>query len=715
MSSLPAAAHRRRPVAAAVTTGLVGLVLLAVLIWPAAAWAHAVLVSSDPEPGAELRHAPSEVTLWFDEPLVPSLSRATVTSPSGATYTSTVSGKSMHVRLAGGEHSDEPSGEHSDEPSDEPSDEHGVYRVGWKTVSEVDGHTIEGSFRFGVGAAVTGSAVTAPGATDGDVGLSVLRGIEYALLLLACGVALLDLTTRRVALLQPHVPVAAALLVAGVLVIGAEVAVAGSGLSARGAADYLGNGLTGRARIARLALEAALLVLAAWRRRFSVLVLAGIIGSVAVAGHGADVEPAWQGMTVNAAHLAAAGVWVGGILALALLRVRASWPQVGRDALAGFSRVAPWAFAASVVLGGVQAYQLLGSPQPVLHTSYGLTLVAKSIAVAAMLPLSWLAWRRTREHLRGEALLAVVVIAAAAALAAFPVVPKEAREAAEDAAEAAQTQTTLVETAGSAFPRPGDLTMGGRAGKVMVGLTVHPARPGRNTVTVYLATPATRTTKARVEVAGHSVELSSCGLRCRTGAVRLTGRQRLAVQVSAQGTARYRLPRLPATDAAGLVRSASLRMDGLRSYLAAERLAGFDTHYVYQRPHRLFVRTRFGNGVHATLWLGRRLYQRVGHARWRLETRGELAPVPYYPWYPFRPLVDAHVLGTAHVGGRRVTVVSTFGGHGKDPESVWFTLYLDPATHEVLQSRMWAPNHFMRDRYTHLDGRVSLPTPRRAR
>ena len=689
MWSRCAAAIRRR--FAAVAVAVAGALVLAL---PLPAWGHAALVSSDPEPGAEISTTPSVVTLVFDEPLVPSLSRATVTSPAGATYTSTVSGKVMHVQVRG--------------------NQRGVYRVAWKTVSEVDGHTIEGGFRFGVGAPVTGAAVTAPGPTDGDVLLSVLRGLEYAVLLLACGMALLDLLRRRVALRQPHVPVAAALLVTGLVVVGAEVVIAGSGLSTRGTADYLSNGLTGWARVSRLTLEAALLVIAWWRGRLSVLLLAGIIGSVAVAGHGADVEPAWQGMAVNAAHLAAAGIWVGGILALALLRIRPTWPHVGQEALAGFSRVAPWAFGASVLLGAVQAYQLLGSPQPVLHTSYGLTLVAKSAAVAAMLPLSWLAWRRAREHLRGEALLAVVVIAAAAALAAFPVVPKEAREAAEEAATAASTQPGQTDAVDDAFPRPGDLTIGGRAGKVMVGLTVHPARPGRNAVTVYLASPARRATTARVEVGGRWVELTSCGAHCRTGPVRITGRQRLAVRVSGQGTAVYRLPRLPAREGDALVRSVAVRMDGLRSYRVSERLAGFDTRYVYQRPHRLFVRTRFGNGVHATLWLGRRLYQRVGeHRPWRLQSHGELAPMPYYPWYPFRPLVDAHVIGRTRLGGRPVTVVSTFGGHGKDPEAVWFTLYIANETSEVVKSRMWAPDHFMRDRYTHLDGAVSLPTPDR--
>ncbi|HEY3531414.1 MAG TPA: copper resistance protein CopC [Nocardioides sp.] len=661
-----------------------GLLLLG---WAPASWGHAVLVASDPAAGAELHTVPSVVTLTFDEPLVPSLSHATVTSPAGRDFSSTVSGKTMQVRMSGSSH--------------------GVYRVSWKTVSEIDGHTIQGTLRFGVAVPVTGAAVTEPGATTADFEVSVLRAFEYALVLLACGMALLEWLGRRTALHQPVVPVTAALLVSGILVVGAEVAIAGSGLSMVATADYLSNGLTGWARVGRLVLEAALLGHAMWRRQISALLLAGIIGAVAVAGHGADVEPAWQGMAVNAAHLAAAGIWVGGILALALVRLTGAWAGSGRDLLAGFSRVAIWGFAASVGLGAVQAYQLLGSPQPVLHTSYGLTLVAKSLAVLAMVPLSWLAWRRAREHVRGEAVLALVVVAAAAALAAFPVVPKEAREAAEEAAD-----TTDPGAAATAFPRSGDLTLGGRAGQVMVGLTLHPGRPGMNTVTAYLASPAGRGTRARVEVGGRSVDLDSCGTRCRSGTIRLRGGQLLAVHVAGEGTATYHLPRLPAADGSALVRSAQRRMGALASYRVDETLAGFHTRYLYQRPNRLFARTRFGDGMHATLWLGRRLYRGSGRDRpWHLETKGPLAPVPYYPWYPFRPLVDAHVVGSAHLQGRRVEVVSVFAGHGKDPEAVWFTLYVVPGTNDVVRSRMWATNHFMLDRYSDLDGRVRIPSP----
>jgi copper transport protein len=664
---------------------LAGTATALVLAVSPAALAHAVLVSANPSPGADLQDVPAVVTLVFDEPLVATLSRATVTSPAGRAFTSTVSGKTMHVRMSGRAV--------------------GVYRVVWKTVSEVDGHVIEGGFRFGVGVQVKGAAVTAPSPGGGDIVLSFLRGIEYTLVLLACGMALLLRLGRRLPLRQPYLPVALALLLSGVVVVGAEVSVAGSGLSVGRAVDYLTNGLTGEARVTRVVLEVALVAVARWGKRFLALPLVGIIGAIAVAGHGADVEPAWQGMAVNAAHLAAAGLWAGGILALALVRLQGQWPKVGRELLAGFSRVAPWAFAASVGLGAVQAYELLGSPQPVLHTSYGLTLVVKSVAVLAMVPLSWLAWRRAQEHLRGEAVLALVVVAAAAALAAFPVVPKEAREAAEEATAAATQRV-------SAFPQPGDLTIGGRAGRAMVGLTLHPGKPGANTVTVFLATPATRSTRARVDVGGDSVELRACGVRCRTGTVRLSGRQTLTVHVGGQGSTSYHLPALPAPDGAALVAAAERRMDALHSYRVGENLSGFRSRYRYATPHRLFVRTWFGAGPQDTLWLGRRLFKRSkSTGAWRLETKGQLAPVPYYPWYPFRPLVDAHVIGATYIRGVRVKVISTFGGHGKDPESLWFTLYVDPATHTVLRSRMWAPNHFMIDRYRALNAPARFPSP----
>jgi copper transport protein len=668
---------------------LVSAASLAVL--PGTASAHAVPASASPTPGARLGAAPAAVVIVFDEPLVTRLSGTTVTGPDGQRFTGTVSGKTIRVPLS--------------------THARGVYRVDWKTVSVIDGHTITGTFRFGVGvpaaAATATVGTTAQGPSAWDITVAVLRGIEYALLLLACGLSLLSMLGRGLPLRLPAVPVAAALLASGVAVVAAEALLASSGASLAGIIDYLTNGATGAARVARIGLEALVLEVAIVRVRLSPLELAGVVVAVAVAGHGADVEPAWQGIAVNAVHLAAAAVWAGGIMALALLRMTGSWQAVGHDLLPRFSRVAPWAFLVSVGLGAVQAAQLLGGPGEVLTTPYGLTLVVKAVAVAALVPLSLLAWWRIRVRVRAEAAIVLVVIAAAAALAAFPVVPKEAREAAGTSVASSSSAALS-----SPFPQPGDLTMAGRAGQVMVGLTVHPGRPGDNKIGVYLATPATPASTARIQVRGRWHALSSCGGSCRTATVDLRGGERLAVAVAGPGggSAAFDLPPLPAKDGTTLARSAAAQMNRLRSYRVAEVLSGFRSTYVYARPHKMWLRTWYGDGLQQTLWLGSSLYVKTGpQAPWRLKSRGTLAPVPYFVWDPFLPLADAHILRTGTVSGVPVTVVSAFGGHGSDPDAVWFTLWMDRKTGRVLRSQMWAPNHFMDDHYYAFNRPAGIP------
>lgn len=664
---------------AAVTLALAAAVLAA-----APAQAHAILVSSNPAAGARLGATPGQVTLVFDEPLEGRLSGATVVWPGGRRVEGVVAGKTIRVRLVG--------------------NAPGVYEVRWKTVSQVDGHTIAGAFRFGVAVGVAGAATSAPAPGAGDIVVAVVRIAEYTLLLLMCGIALLQHLGADLRLRLPVRTVALALLVCGLLVVGCEIATA-AGASPAGAVAYLTNGPTGYARLARLVLEAGLVAAAALRGRASTLLLVGVCVAVALAGHGADVEPAWQGVSVNAVHLLAAGAWAGGIMALALLRGGGQWRLVRRRLLPRFSRIAPWAFAVSVLLGGVQAAQLLGGPAAVLTTDYGLTLVAKAAVVAAMVPLSLLAWRRSRLRVRTEAVLAVVVVAAAAALAAFPVVPKEAREA----AEATPTPTPVPH----AFPAPGDLTLGGRAGSVVVGLTLHPGRPGANVAKVYLADPATPASLARLWVGGRWVAMDRCGPACRTAPVRVHGGQALQVRVfgAKGGTASFVLPSLPAPDGTALVRAALARMDALSSYRVRENLSGIRSRYRYAVPHQMLVRTFWGAGPEDTLWRGRAVYRRDPPKPWRRQSDGVLAPVPYFAWEPFRPLRNVRVLGHGTVAGARVTVVSVFGGHGPDPEPVWFTLYVDPAGRRVLESRMWAPNHFMDDRYSAFDRPVSIPDP----
>lgn len=666
--------------AAAVTGGI--------LLTPAPAAAHAVLLSAEPAPGATVARAPDAVLLRFDEPLVATLSRASVVDPAGRRFTGTVAGETIRVPLAGGGR--------------------GAYRVAWTTVSEVDGHTITGRFGFGVGVAVP-AGQTSRGAlpTPGDSLVAVLRAVEYTVLLLACGLVALRLTARDTPVPVPAVPVAVALLGAVTAVIVAEAALATARLSPSAVADYLAIGVPGVARGAQILLAAATVGAAVARRRLSAVLVAGIVAAVALAGHAADAQPPWLGVAVNGLHLASAGVWAGGILALALVRWRGAWAGPGRALLPGFSRVAPWAFLVSVALGAVQAGQLLGGVGELLHTRYGLTLIGKAALIAAMIPLSILAWRR-RPMLRTEAMLAVLVVAAAAALAAYPVIPRQAREA------GTRHDDAPVQARVSPYPHSGDLTLGGRAGDTLVGLSLRPGTPGRNEVVAYLAPEPAAGTGIRLAVGGATTTLAACGASCATATVDVRGGQRITVSVGGAkgGTAVFTLPALPAPDAAVLLRRATARMERLDRYRVDEVLSGIRCSYVYARPHRMWLRLWLDGVPQDTVWLDTAMYRRrTPTAPWSPPEKSGPVPVPYFGWQPFRPFVDPTVVGRGLVDGVPVTQVSFFGGHGADPEPVWFTLWIDTAGDRVLRSMMWAPGHFMDDRYYAFDEPAAMPRP----
>jgi hypothetical protein len=178
------------------------------------------------------------------------------------------------------------------------------------------------------------------------------------------------------------------------------------------------------------------------------------------------------------------------------------------------------------------------------------------------------------------------------------------------------------------------------------------------------------------------------------------------------GTADFTLPALPAPDGTALVQRASASMAQLRSYSVDEDFSGIRSTYAYAVPHEMFLRTWLSSGPHDTLWLGTSKYRRNSPtAAWGAPVSIQPIPVPYLAWKPFEPVVDARTIGSASIHGTRVWLVSFFGGHGADPEPVWFTLWIDESSGHVLRSQMWAPGHFMDDRYGSFDQPVQIPRP----
>lgn len=240
-----------------------------------------------------------------------------------------------------------------------------------------------------------------------DLVLAALHWIEYLGLLSGIG----SIVIRRLAhnrppikWAQPPMHIALGLAFAGGLaVILVEPASAGSA----------------PVRLARVAAEGLAFVFCVSGVRLvaPMALVAGVL--LAFAGHAARAGGGAE--FADAVHILSAGIWGGGIIALATLSPPGGWRATeARALLDRFGGVALIAFAVTAMTGVLRASDQVHDLSSLWSTSYGLVLTLKSSAVAIMLVLSVLAWRRGLPVARPEAALAVVAVAATALLASFP-------------------------------------------------------------------------------------------------------------------------------------------------------------------------------------------------------------------------------------------------------------------------------------------------------
>jgi copper transport protein len=669
---------------------------LAALAIPIAASAHAELGSSSPAAGAHLGTAPGVVVLEFSQSLNPQLSSASVTDPSGHAWKGAVdSALEMRVPLA--------------------TNVPGVYTVAWVSVSQVDGHRINGDFTFDVGVVGRPSPQVAanqvPGPQLSDIAIGAVKWIEAVALLFLVGQVLVSrLAWRepRIEWVKPGFHAASVALSAGLVVVWAQATVGSGGHSVAAYLSYFDAGLSGAALLIRLVLEALTLVAVIRGWRSLPLFLGGALVMLAAAGHAAGVQPAWLGIGLDAVHLLAAGVWAGGIGALAMLRPPGGWRSIeARRLLRRFTPVALAAFGTTVVAGGLEAVQQLGSLQSLFGTDYGRVLLAKMALVACMLPLSVMAWRLGRPRVRIEASIAVCVVAAAALLASFPAPPTTAEQQAADAAAVAPT---------AGLPARGELTMAGPAGSVLVGLSLSPGTAGPNRVTVYLlpiaGSAAAEALVANIAVNGVYHALVPCGATCRRATIDIKAGDTVAVDVLNQdgGEATFTIPPLPAQSGATMLARFETAMHNLTGYQYTEVLSSakppLSADYASVAPDRT---TWTVAHTSQTILIGTTEYTRdaPGDA-WHTERGLSPNTVPYFVWDFFEPLGNAHVIGHAALGGVPTTIVAAFGN--KDASPIWFTFWVDGAG-RVRQVEMDAPGHFMIDTYTSYDRTVPIEAP----
>lgn len=426
-ATAPAPSAARAPATALLPRlALVLAALLASLFTAASpAAAHAALTASDPKEGAVVATAPAQVSLSFSEQVAMGDDSIRVLDPQGR-------------RVDTGELRDMCSGHiirygtalNSGLPD-------GTYTVAWQAVS-ADSHPISGAFTFSIGApSATNVTLPTREAGGGPVGIAygIARYAAYAgFTVLVGGAAFILLCWRRGAAARPlqklvvraWVTLTAATLAMLVL----RTPYTGSGQFAD-AFDLAGlktvlETKTGASLVSRLLLlGAAALFIAvlfgvyARRQQGSgtaeedrdtsdltfglaiggAVVSGGIAATWALSEHASTGIQPGIAMPADILHLLAVATWLGGLTALlvALYKV----PEIEREAVQRFSKVAFFSVVVLAITGVYQSWRQLGSWSALTGTDYGRLLLLKVGLVAVLVGIAYVSRRWTGRLLDG--------------------------------------------------------------------------------------------------------------------------------------------------------------------------------------------------------------------------------------------------------------------------------------------------------------------------
>lgn len=378
--------------------------------------AHAALSRSEPADGGMVAVLPGAARLTFSEPVAPLVLR--LLGPDGTTRAidgARLEGNVLVVPLP-------------------PATGDGTYVLSYRVTSQ-DGHPVGGSLVFAVGTAPPDrSEIDRAPASDPARAAAVwasraaltggaLFGIGGALFLAFAGGPPLPSARRVVGGALGLAAVAAPFAVAlqGLDALGLPLsALFRGGTLAAGLASPFTLTVAGTVLAAGLAAVSLAAPSPVMRRLAALIGLAVLAFAASLSGHAATAPPEAVTHRAVSVHVAAAAVWVGALVPLALL-LAAGASEPATRALASVSRIIPWAVAALALSGGFLAAVQVREPAALWTTDYGRVLLAKLALVAAMLGLAAVnRWRLTGPVLAGDATARrrmVRVIAVEAALA----------------------------------------------------------------------------------------------------------------------------------------------------------------------------------------------------------------------------------------------------------------------------------------------------------
>jgi copper transport protein len=491
--------------------------LVVALLLPASALAHAQLEAVTPQRGAVVAQQPGAVTFRFDEAVEGNFGAVRVYDRTGAradagdAFHPDGHGEQLAVHL-------------------KPSLPDGTYTATYRVVS-ADGHIVSGGSTFSIGqASGAGETVaellagTGTGAVTQVVG-GVGKGLTFAALAILvgglgflwwtwpwaaataqAGAAADAVLRRRLRAILTAASLAGAVGAAVFVVLeGAEAA----GISGWSALRWSIVSETLGTTVGRVWGSSVLVWLTAAALSWAALrpaprnrgvdaplallaVAAGALLLVpGLGGHARTQDPVWVLLPANVIHVAAMGLWAGGLamLVAALPRATRVLEPAGRTRLlaGALARFSPLALAAVIVLtiaGVLQAIFEVHSFPALLDTAFGRAVLIKAILLCGVIAIG--AWHR-RSSIPG---LRAIAAAGASPAAAGVAVRRALR------AEVALIVAVLGVTAAlSSYPpstvqTSGPFSQTTTVGPAQLQITVDPATVGANDIHLYLLDPS---------------------------------------------------------------------------------------------------------------------------------------------------------------------------------------------------------------------------------
>jgi copper transport protein len=410
---------------------LLVLALLGLLVLPAGASAHAVLLKVVPAAGAVVDKAPTEVRLTFSEEINRVGARVRVVGPDGKAYAQgkpTVRGKVLTQPVS-------------------PDLPEGTTTIVWRVIS-ADGHHISETTIFSVDQPTQPGAVTlteSPEPRGSNIAMATIRALRFTAIVGLIGLvaillavwtplirrgrerdaatadaadAAFRLIARRLAWLFPLL-----LIVSTLSYVPTEAW--SQGISLRDVFELR----QGQINIAMLVLALGALPLLVrtaqgggrWLAAATTLFAIALACTPGLSGHASAQPSAWLWELVDAVHVLAAGVWGGGLLVLAVgapAVYRATTSETRAPLLHGivrrFTRLALIGLVALLLTGTVAAITLAGSVTALWETPWGRIVLAKVVVVVLAVATASVARRATTSFARAVEIEAVLIIIALA-------------------------------------------------------------------------------------------------------------------------------------------------------------------------------------------------------------------------------------------------------------------------------------------------------------